>query len=1542
MRRVSLLIFPLAFLLVAIGCGGGSSAPTAPGVTTDGSVPPPASRTAPDLDAVPGDYQDLTDGTSHPLQGQKLQGPRALWGLYEILIDPDKNTFEIVPLRSPTLHLNVLKFLEPNGKVGMVQLVGGLNWNIDKTVLDLDIRLVHPFPGALQFSGFDVKGILITRGAFTGLSDPDLVMSGPDQLRLMNPDGYTRWWNPREFPGNNIFSYRDGALGMKDSVWQFSSTLNGYKYFCDSLGANDPVENLDRDDRGVFRAGSNNIRHYTISVPTLGQLRYNYAIDASWEPPLTKPPVVPDDFPIEANQPEPWRIVVQEVANTLFYDADEHEQGGQLILEVLVYDWQNPAQAPAGSINQVVGEWPALFDLVEAEFESVQAGYSVWTMTLAPQVGALTSTDDVEYLIWAESSDGAGYGGILDPDTPLIAASLFSATVSDTEPNLAPMISSGVTGNASPGLTVETYTVVAIDPNGDPLTYSWTVDPLITDDPGNGDGTIDIDWADFGFGPFTVECVVSDSINPAVPATPLEVLVGNTPPTVGPVEGPAVVSAADTAAKYTAVATDPDQGQTLTFTWSFVPEGDPDDFNIPADPGDGSLTIDFSNVDPGTYVINVQVSDGYADTQSMPLTVVHNNTPPSVGQVEGKTPVTSLDTDEIYLALWSDPDKTQTIDFLWSIVPEGDPEDFSVPANPDGSINIDWSAYPVGSWTLNLLADDGIDSVEGAPLTVTRNNLPPVVGQVSGPNPVSSADTAAQYSAPILDADPDQPLVALWSVVPTGDPPDYSIVSEPDLSLIVDWSAQADGDYDVNVRVDDGIDQVEGALLTVTKFDNQPPTVGAVSGPTPVYHSDTASEYNAPISDPEGDTLTVLWSVVPSGDPPDYSIPGTVGNPLILDWSDYPDLGDYDVNVRAADLYHPPVEGTLLVVALLNSPPDVGAVSGPTPVDGTDTAAVYSAPINDIDPGQSLTILWSLVPTGDPAGYTIPDSGAGSITIDWSGYAIGDYDINVRVDDGSGPVEGTLLTVSRVNTPPVIGPITGPLTVYCSDTSAHYSATISDPDTGQPLTIMWSLVLSGGMPNYNIPDNGDGSIDVDWSTRAVGGYDINVRVDDGVTTAYGTVITVNRANTPPVVGAVTGPALVNDLDTETYYLDPPATDCDPGQTLHYWFSIQPSGSPPVYSIYSATGEILVDWSTYGVGLWTVGCRVYDGVGQSFATPLDVTVILHPCSGSAHTYLGEVNPSAYSIAPMSIIPRADIAFLDGGAEGLKGLAVAQIGPSTLGAFDADSPGATNVLWKYFLGKRDAALSIDSDPMEGRILVVTLDEPHVIKIIDSSIIFGNPIIGKINSGDPLMTWVAIDVEQDGDFWAVLRDGTSGVVYRLIRFVYLPDEPYYQVDITSLLNITPQVGTETDVFDIALNYEADLLYLLETGTSGRGALHVYVAADGFPASFVQTPITSVFSQVLDYVSGGPTGFAGYADIDVDHINAPEERCRILVYGRLLDQSGELIRLDSSYNLLDAEYSLVAWPAFAINPDPNEAIRNLIMPDTDSLEFWSTPPDW
>jgi hypothetical protein len=323
-----------------------------------------------------------------------------LWGLWQFIADPAKGTLDVIPLRSPDFHINALPFLEPPPLVNLTLETLKFTGNI----IDADIGLRHPFLGLNEFTGFDVCGIFITNGTVTGFNDTGLRMAGEGDTRLLNPDGYSRWWNPAEFPiGKTMFNYKDGLLGAPDSYADYNSTLNAYKYYCnDFVNPNDPMTVVNLAKRGMFSAGQKNIRHYKIELGTEG-LIFNYAVDASWEFPKGSAPwVAPDDFGPGANRPEPWNIIVDEKINSLWNDGTD--KGGDLKLSIDVYDWFN------AGMNTVRVESPSNFPMVESAAPiGGGEGYSTYEIEILDATPAPT---EIKLLI-SVISEEENFGGFL-------------------------------------------------------------------------------------------------------------------------------------------------------------------------------------------------------------------------------------------------------------------------------------------------------------------------------------------------------------------------------------------------------------------------------------------------------------------------------------------------------------------------------------------------------------------------------------------------------------------------------------------------------------------------------------------------------------------------------------------------------------------------------------------------------------------------------------------------------------------------------------------------------------------------------------------------------------------------------------------------------------------------------------------------------------------------------------------------------------------------------------------------------------------------
>jgi len=282
----------------------------------------------------------------------EIPSGHSLLGLHRVTIDTVAQSASTVPLRSSQWHLNALKFIEPAN--------GGSFLSFSDVVVtghrvEFDVTIRHPFGGLPYYAGFDVKGIVLgAADTVDPTSDSRWWAGGPGGLRLMNADGWTRWWNPVEFPDNGtVFSHTRGRASTTEDTNVRFATLSGYKVFAASL---DPLDELTHvlavplthpNGRAVFNSSGVEKRHYDLVFPGDGNgcpnLIFDYAVDASHGFPPDYTPGdyidVPAGFPPDANQNEPFILDVNTPTNTV-YLSSEGCVGGVVELLIRISDWQ--------------------------------------------------------------------------------------------------------------------------------------------------------------------------------------------------------------------------------------------------------------------------------------------------------------------------------------------------------------------------------------------------------------------------------------------------------------------------------------------------------------------------------------------------------------------------------------------------------------------------------------------------------------------------------------------------------------------------------------------------------------------------------------------------------------------------------------------------------------------------------------------------------------------------------------------------------------------------------------------------------------------------------------------------------------------------------------------------------------------------------------------------------------------------------------------------------------------------------------------------
>jgi hypothetical protein len=322
----ALLLTALAAIL-ATGCAAGKGNPATPSTSSGES-----------LNSGQGDIGARSN--------------RLIWGFWDINISADHRTVEVVPARSMEMHLNVVRLIEVT-PCATCLTIGNVK-TVEPNVLEADLTLIHPYPGLIKYTGFDVRGIFIAQGNFTFPVSGRNIAYGTDVPMVLNADGYTPLFNPIEFPetqpGPAALRYIPGKYATGGDL---SATLN-------------PFVAYRRDaPRRMFEAGGSETRTVRLYAPS-GPIHFGYAVDACWQSvDNVIDPLI--DFPPDANCLEAYGVSVE-----FPYDL-ESSWMSQNPVNVEVFDHQGLETISAVSI-----EAPDLFTGEVALAYSVQTGEESW------------------------------------------------------------------------------------------------------------------------------------------------------------------------------------------------------------------------------------------------------------------------------------------------------------------------------------------------------------------------------------------------------------------------------------------------------------------------------------------------------------------------------------------------------------------------------------------------------------------------------------------------------------------------------------------------------------------------------------------------------------------------------------------------------------------------------------------------------------------------------------------------------------------------------------------------------------------------------------------------------------------------------------------------------------------------------------------------------------------------------------------------------------------------------------------------------------
>jgi hypothetical protein len=661
------------------------------------------------------------------------------------------------------------------------------------------------------------------------------------------------------------------------------------------------------------------------------------------------------------------------------------------------------------------------------------------------------------------------------------------------------------------------FAVVAVDPDGQPVTLSIGLPPPGASfvDSGNGSGLFSWtpDFTQAGFYAPTFFATADTLVDSEVVVINVNE-AGNQPPLLGAI-GPQSV---DESLNLLIVITGTDPETVPVLLAENAPPG-----AVFVDSGTGTATFDWTPgfFDAGTYQVRFIATDGVsADTELVDITVNNTNQSPILTAIG---PQTANEGDTILLAVSAvDPDSSIPA-LLVDTLPAG--ATFIDSGNGNGSFLWPVSFLQSGAYTLVFQATDGV-ATDSEFVGITINE----VGN-QGPQWVAVADTllaeGATLSLVLTALDADGPVLLLTS---DSLPENATFADSTGGVGYFDFAPnflQA-GIYTFNFFATDGI--LSDTLtfnVAVTEAGDQPPVYDSIA-PAVVDEGDTLSLRIAAV-DPESTVVTLTTSNLP---PNATFVDSGNGAGALTFLPTYLQAGIYNVNILATDAGVPPLTSILpleITVLDVNRPPVLDSI-GPKSftierlsgfnIRGSDSTAL---------PGNQLILTTSPLPFG--ASFVDCGNGVGRFQWNPADTQVAVYSVTFTVTDNGTPSlnaqEVVSLNVVTTNRPPVLDPI-GPKFVLEGDT-LQFLITATDPDSTIP-----SFMVVNAPPTATIFDQGNGSALFTYAPlfTEAGLQSLEFRASDGLTFDKEVVLVqVGEAGNQPPTMLVQGASSVVERDT---------------------------------------------------------------------------------------------------------------------------------------------------------------------------------------------------------------------------------------------------------------------------------------------------------------------------------------------------------------------------------------------------------------------------
>jgi hypothetical protein len=591
--------------------------------------------------------------------------------------------------------------------------------------------------------------------------------------------------------------------------------------------------------------------------------------------------------------------------------------------------------------------------------------------------------------------------------------------------------------------------------------------------------------------------------------------VTNVAPTVTIVGAPAT-SPEGTPITLTSTVTDPGTADTDTYAWSVTKDGVLFATGTAAD-------FTFTPDDNGTYVVSLTATDDDGDVSNTDTaTITVTNVAPVINTLI-LTPVVDENGFATLSGTYSDAGTadTETLTIDW-----GDGTAPQTVAVTGGTFNVTHQYLnDVGPGTPNTLSvtatltdDDGGSFTSALPLTISVNDVSPVIDSLSLSQTTINENDTVTLNGTYHDvgSQDTQTLTIIWG---DGSAPETTAVSGGAFSLTHQYlddnpSGSASDLYTISVNLadNDGLSVNANATLQV----NDVAPVATIVGAPATSPEGTAISLTSTVTDVGTlDTFTYAWSVTKNGVP--YAV-ATPTNGTAFSFTPT-DNGTYVVTLDATD-DDTLVGSTSATINVTNVAPTIDSVNvTPTTINENDTVTLTGT-YSDVGTSdtQTLTINWG---DGTALQTVAVSGGVFNVTHQYlddnptaTASDVNNISLTLTDDDGDTATDNSLSVTVNDVAPTVAIFVVGGSAAGFEGTPIALTSDVHDVGTLDTQTYAWSVTKNGAAFTTGTPVTGTtfGFTPDDNGTYVV---TLTVTDDDGLSTAATTTIVV--ADVAPVI-----------------------------------------------------------------------------------------------------------------------------------------------------------------------------------------------------------------------------------------------------------------------------------------------------------------------------------------------------------------------------------------------------------------------------------------